>query len=180
MTEAIQTIHLHNRSGEIIAHAIVDSEDAPFVSQYRWYRSTRGRSTRVYYAQRWTRDAGVVRAVYMHRQIMDLPVEADERHVDHRNGDGLDNRRANLRVVTRAQNAQNVVARIGTSSRYRGVSWDHERRAWRARVTVGGRVYRLGRWQSEDEAAHATASFRLAHMPYTEERQGQQGAAPSE
>ena len=65
--------------------------------------------------------------------------------VDHVNGDGLDNRKTNLRFGTRAQNAQNMAATEGKSSAFKGVSWDKRVGKWRAyikppdgkRVTIG-------------------------------------------
>jgi hypothetical protein len=87
----------------------------------------------------------------------------DPREVDHRDGDPLNNRRSNLRVVTSAQNAQNLAATL-RSSRYRGVDWHKPRKRWRARATVGGVVHHLGHFSSEEQAAEAGADVsRAAH-----------------
>jgi hypothetical protein len=74
--------------------------------------------------------------------------------IDHINGNGLDNRRCNLRLVEHSINVQNSLAAWG-ASRYRGVSWDAEKRRWRATIGHQGRLIRLGRFTDEIEAAIA-------------------------
>jgi hypothetical protein len=76
--------------------AIIDDEDFPTVSQDMWQATAR-RDGKGWYAMR----AGGIR---MHRQLMDV---WDTRIVDHVNGNGLDNRRENLRIGTQAQNCVN-------------------------------------------------------------------------
>src|SRR5205823_2166668 len=102
--------------------------------------------------------------VTMHRLIMGLE-PGDPREVDHINGDGLDNRRANLRIVTRAQQAQNRL-KIRGASRFRGVFRTTDGLPWRAEVRLKGRNYYLGRFSSEQEAARVAATWRREHMPY--------------
>lgn len=81
----------------------------------------------------------------MHREIVDAP------EVDHRNGDRVDNRRANLRAATHLQNCQN--ARPKGQSRFKGVSRYRER--WHARIKVPGRRIDLGSFHDEESAARA-------------------------
>jgi hypothetical protein len=85
------------------------------------------------------------------RLLMSPP---DDMVVDHINGDTLDNRRSNLRVVTSAQNAANSRPRGGTS-RYKGVAWNEEKQQWTSRLTAFGVRYFLGYFDNEDEAAYA-------------------------
>jgi hypothetical protein len=76
--------------------------------------------------------------------------------VDHVNGDGLDNRRSNLRVCTHAENARNQSSRTRMStSRFRGVVWAKDRRKWRAMIGDNGRTVHLGNFTDEIEAAQA-------------------------
>lgn len=100
----------------------------------------------------------------LHRVILGLPVRHEGLEADHINRDTLDNRRANLRIVTPAQNRQNSAAHIDAVSRYRGVS--PSARGWVAQVTVGGVTHRLGVHQTEIAAAQICEAFRRQHMPY--------------
>ena len=82
--------------------------------------------------------------------------------IDHINGDGLDNRRDNLRICNKAQNQLNVPKETRTtyggqqtSSRFKGVCWDKTRRLWQAGIGFGNRRRALGRFGSEEEAARA-------------------------
>lgn len=85
----------------------------------------------------------------LHRWLMGEPVGMD---IDHINGNGLDNRRANLRVATHSQNMRNQRAQPGRTSRYKGVNW-HGR--WRVRIKTAGRSHHVGCFADEEAAAHA-------------------------
>jgi hypothetical protein len=81
--------------------ALVDDDDYAAISQFRW----RGvRDGKTFYAVRTARIDGKVVCVRMHRAIMEFP----ECFVDHKNRNGLDNRRSNLRLATNAQNQMNA------------------------------------------------------------------------
>lgn len=136
--------------------ALVDEVDGEWTGRYRW-RAIRIRHT--WYA---VRDEGKS-LIYMHREIMRAPAEL---LVDHVSGNGLDNRRANLRLATAAQNRYNARPRQNTSSRCLGVDWNKGARAWRARVWVDGRERLVGYFQSEEEAA--TARRQAATAVYGE------------
>lgn len=73
--------------------------------------------------------------------------------IDHVNGDRSDNRLANLRSASIAENRQNQTSKRG-SSRYIGVSWNARSLMWQAHIAVDGRSHYLGLFDSE-EAAHA-------------------------
>lgn len=128
-----------------ISYVLVDAADFVWLNEYRWGGAARG------YASRY--DSTGRQRIYMHREIMGLARD-DERVVDHINGEPLDNRRANLRIVTQAENAQNTSAKGGTST-HRGVSWDRRRGAWRAQIRLRGRLRFLGYFDEESEAAAA-------------------------
>ena len=85
---------------------------------------------------------------------------------DHINGDGLDNRKENLRPATHAEQMQNKRSYRGSSSVFRGVNWWASRRKWRAQCTLNGRLYHLGLFSDEAEAGAVAAAFRAAHMPF--------------
>lgn len=75
--------------------------------------------------------------------------------LDHANGDRLDNRRRNLREATSSQNAANSTSREGSSSRFKGVTWDKSRDKWMAAIASGGASRTLGRFDKEEDAARA-------------------------
>lgn len=152
-------IPLRGRDGSLRATAFVDDEDWSF-AQVAWFfqhgyarREVGGRANRAVH--------------YLHRDVLGLR-GGDGRQVDHINGDRLDDRKANLRLISHRDNGQNIVRSYGTSS-YRGVSWDDERGKWAAYAKLAGRKHHLGRFDDELDAAHAASEFRLAHMPFTNE-----------
>lgn len=89
--------------------------------------------------------------VFMHRMIMG--VTDSNLYVDHKDGDGLNNVRDNLRVSTNAQNQWNTKSR-GGASKYKGVDLRGGNR-WRARIRVNGKRYDLGYFDTEREAGLA-------------------------
>jgi hypothetical protein len=140
----------HTRRGQQNArklYAVVDDEDYALISRYRWRAERRG--CRLYDRA----DLPDGRSVYMHRLIL-TPVPGKE--VDHRNHNGLDNRRENLREATRSQNNGNRWhrSRHGTS-RYRGVCWHRGARRWMAGIGMNKRSKYLGLFDTEEEAALA-------------------------
>ena len=126
--------------------AKVDRDDYPLVANGGW---TLVRIGRVNYARRSVKHPdGIWRNEYMHRLILRAET------VDHRNGDGLDNRRSNLRPATRAQNLQNISRPPGESG-FRGVEHYPKKGKWRANIGYGGKCIRLGYFNSPEDAAHA-------------------------
>lgn len=131
------------------AVAVVDASDAALVDAYRWTVRPPGAKSTRWYA--FTTLGG--RTVYMHRLILGA---RSGQEVDHVNGDGLDNRRANLRLATRAQNEANKPKPAGRySSRFKGVYWDSAGRCWRTCLMVAKRTRYLGRFPDELSAARA-------------------------
>lgn len=120
------TILLHDRKGKVVASALVDDEDFAALSEYHWCRHSRG------YAKR--RVQGNVQ-ILMHRQIMgDAP--ADGLEVDHINRCKLDNRRSNLRWVTRSENVRNTGIRPDSGTRERHVHRHVSRRTGKVRYSI--------------------------------------------
>ena len=111
--------------------AIVDADDYEWLSQISWCVTLCGPGR--LYARGFVRGSRApYRRAYMHRFILDAP-----RHlfVDHINGDGLDNRRANLRLASNAENNRNRHSR--SASGHKGVRWEPERQQYRTYITVG-------------------------------------------
>jgi hypothetical protein len=116
-------------------------------------RGTNGRVARTAYVIGHPLDSYHSTQLEMHRFLLGLPPYR-ERHidVDHLNGDGLDNRRVNLRIGSRAQNLANSGSRKGTS-RFKGVSFDRRTGHWKVQIMTEGRNRNLGRYETEEEAA---------------------------
>lgn len=149
-------VPLRNRAGEIVAHALVSSTDAEMVTRHRWCLSTDG------YARRRKRDGQFVK---LHRELLGLSLH-DGLEGDHINGDRLDCRRENLRIVTRAQNCQNVRSHRDSTSPHRGVHWSDRTQKWHAEAYVNGRKHWLGYFDDEEDAAEAAERFRAEHMTH--------------
>lgn len=87
----------------------------------------------------------------MHRLIMG--VTDPTINVDHKDGNGLNNQKNNLRVATTSQNISNGRVREGFTSKYKGVHWDKFNNKWRAMVQSKEGIKRLGRFDNEVHAA---------------------------
>jgi len=154
--------------------AFVDWQDFDLVKRHNWcLTNNRGNATA--YAQAWdSHEKATRRRVVMHRLIMCPP---EGMFVDHIDGDGLNNRRSNLRLVTKQQNAFNQFSR-GGSSQYKGVTLDKASGKWRAEIRINGVKKHLGRHVHEEDAAmaydlaaanlfgdHARLNFPVAARP---------------
>jgi hypothetical protein len=125
--------------------AIVDAEDYEWLSQYKWC-AAKDRET--FYAHRACNGT----TVSMHRVIMRAPKGM---MCDHRNHNGLDNRKSNLRLCTSAQNQYNKRPKKGCASRYKGVVLRSDSKRWRAKIGFKGKRIHIGDFDNQMEAAMA-------------------------
>lgn len=135
--------------------AIVDDEDFDRVAQYRWCYSGNG------YAVRGTYLNGKRKLQLMHRFILGL--ECDEKEVDHRSGNGLDNRRCNIRVGTKRQNAYNQTKKPCNTSGHKGVYLVKKSGMYAAQIRIEGKNTYLGAFETAKEAAAAYDAAALQH-----------------
>lgn len=134
--------------------ALVSDEDFEEISKHKWcVDSTQGYAVRA--RKKHEKPGGVIR---MHRQIMNAPAGTD---IDHINGNGLDNRRENLRICNRSENLRNSIKRKETSSKYKGVSWNPNSNGWIVRIKYEGIELRVGHIFL-DEITAANAYDKLA------------------
>lgn len=126
--------------------AIVDEADAEMVSRYRWCYLNVG------YAARHERIDGKDRMILMHRFLLGA---SPEQLVDHINGNGLDNRRENIRLCTKADNQRNQRRNSKNTTGYKGVSFDKARGKYIASIQVLGTQIHLGRFSTAEEASKA-------------------------
>lgn len=133
--------------------AIIDAEDVPLVADYNWFaqveRRADGNIARVYAVRHAMR-----RAVLLHRFLAQTP---DGLETDHIDGNGLNNRRSNLRQATQAQNRQNARTRVDNAAGIKGVCWHGHSRKWLAQIRVDGKQRHLGIFKCRTAAAFAYA-----------------------
>jgi hypothetical protein len=143
--------------------ALVDEEDYASLSQVKWYwqppdkGSCAGHKGYVKRYQ-WVPAQRKYRSVAMHREILSAPAGVPVDHIAP--GDGLDNRRCNLRLASASTNARNAPLRQTNKSGYRGVSWHTRRRKWRAEIRVRGFAHHLGYFSAPEAAAAAYETAR--------------------
>jgi hypothetical protein len=132
--------------------ALIDDEDAE-LAKASWQARPLGQT---WYAQRNIRlPDGRKTMERLHAAVWRRahPGEPLPPEIDHRNGDGLDNQKINLRAASRAENQRNrCISRVNTSG-FKGVQWDGWTHKWRASIKIGGRQIRLGRFGVAEEAA---------------------------
>lgn len=129
---------------------LVDDEDVARVRDIKWYGRRDGLTM---YAVSWC-GAGV------HRLILGA---SKGELVDHRNGDGLDNRRSNLRLATKRQNSQNG-KKIRGKVKLKGVTYRSDKDVYRARITVNGKTLHLGDFGTAEEAGGAYDRAAVLHF----------------
>lgn len=124
--------------------AIIDADDAANIASFRWFAWPTKNGH--FYAARCVKR----KMLFMHRLILNAP-----QHLlgDHRDGNSLDNRRANLRLATKGQNCCNRhgLDRNNTSG-VRGVMWYKRHRKWTASIRVNGKLHHLGYFPNINDA----------------------------
>lgn len=138
----------------------LDDGDLPLLAKYRW-SMTRGKSGDVYARAYIGGGRGAAQYARMHRFILEAP---DGMDVDHINRNTLDNRRVNLRVVTRSQNLHNTDAPRHNKSGRKGVCWYPKYEKWRAFITINKRQTTLGYFDTIEDASAARAVAEAANV----------------
>lgn len=128
--------------------AIIDDDDFERIIKFKWHAVQKRRGGK-FYAERSFRLNGKRKNVRLHHEILQT-----NNMVDHINGNGLDNRKENLRICNNSQNHQNIPKRIGiTSSKYKGVT--KRKNGWEANIAFNNKRKYLGNFKTEIEAAIA-------------------------
>ena len=150
--------------------ALIDDDDFELVMQYKWFYRTKG------YAWRLQRkgEPKPRSQQSMHRLIMGCP---EGYHIDHINGDKLDNRRSNLRTCTRQQNASNMSIRKNNKTGLKGVC--KQGNSYVAYIKQNYKTIYLGSYKSPEEAAAAydsAATERFGNFARPNSRQNERNS----
>lgn len=140
--------------------ATVSPQDFPAINAFRWHVVRNGGQRKHIYAART--ESGTGRRIYMHRAIAGV----DGLMVDHINGDGLDNRRENLRAATRSQNASNLHCAVRSSSGKRGVF--EYKDGFVSKVIRNGEKFYLGVYPTAEAGEAARTRFLESDSCLTE------------
>jgi hypothetical protein len=139
---------------------LIDDEDYEKFAHLKWQASKHRYTWYVKYRYQHNKE---ITHISLHRVIMNAPKGIEVDHVD---GNGLDNRKKNLRLATHIENHHNQKPQQSCSSQYKGVSLDKHSNKWTARISNNGISHFLGRFQLEEEAALA---YNEAAMKYHQE-----------
>jgi hypothetical protein len=133
-----------------VKYALVDDEDYLRIKNFNYSLTHYG------YAMRYQKG----KYIFMHRDVL-TPKRGEE--VDHINGDKLDNRRENLRSVTRSQNNMNSPGWSKRGSDFKGVYLCKNTGRWRVKLTKNRKQIHVGRYDTQKEAAAAYAEAAKIH-----------------
>lgn len=131
--------------------AIISEEDYEWASQYKWSIVYGDKTGKLFYAQRIVQKDNKRTVYRLHREIMKAK---HGEFVDHIDGNGLNNTRENLRIVSHRENMQNQKNR-GGKSKFRGVYFNKSARKWRAQIQANGKRKYLGSYDTEEAASEA-------------------------
>ena len=123
--------------------ALVDNEDYDELMRYKWCICSS--KNNLYAVRRISKN----KTILMHNHIL------DSKMADHRDHNGLNNQKNNIRPCNQSQNNMNTRKKPRCSSKFKGVVWDLARQKWAGYITKDGVTYRLGRFILEKEAALA-------------------------
>lgn len=138
---------------------IVDDEDYEYLSQFKWQVSSNG------YAVRWVLKHEIhhTQTYFMHRLLLK---PNRDKEIDHINGDKLDNRKENLRITNRSNNAANCAKKKykNNTSQFKGVGWYPRNNCWRAVIRIKSKYKHLGYFSNEIDAAKAYNKAAIKHF----------------
>lgn len=160
------------------AFALVDDEDYRMLSKHKWHTNIKPHTT---YARSTVRISdNKQKTIYMHRMVMGLMDAPSDICIDHMDGDGLNNRRNNLRITDNSGNQQNLRKRSpqNWTSIYKGVHYKNHNKSkpWVSQITIPkqmingirpkgrGKIKWLGSYQTQQEAALAYNNAAIEHF----------------
>jgi hypothetical protein len=141
-------------------YSLVDDDDYDHLIKFNWFCVKMGRQI---YAQRnvSTKEALTIKTKSMHREIMKA---RPEDIIDHINGNGLDNRKQNLRFASKRLNGQNRDKPANNKSGYKGVSFRKTHKLWQATIVINGKQKHLIYSKNKKVAALAYDTAAILHF----------------
>lgn len=138
---------------------LLDEADAWVLEKYS---ITADRRSGTWYVRAQEKGPGASRKpkLYLHRLLMSPPTGMD---VDHKDGNGLNNQRSNLRVASRTQNSLNRGPSPLNKSGFKGVYWNAQREKWYARLVVSKVARKRGYFVTAEQAAAAYDALVVEH-----------------
>jgi hypothetical protein len=149
--------------------ALVDDDDYVLLSKYKWHVTISGTNM---YAMGKVNNS----IIFMHRVILNAK---DGKFIDHKDGNGLNNQKSNLRFCTKSQNGSNIRKKRRGTSKYIGVSLHMSKwcvkaigyntpvlrtyYSWQAKISVNGKAKHLGVFKAEEDAAKAYDNAALLY-----------------
>ena len=124
-----------------------DLEDYDLIKNYCWMISHNG-----YVITDISKSNNKLPKIQMHRLVMDCP---ENLFIDHKNHNTFDNRKYNLRIATKSQNAMNQIIKTNNTSGIAGVSWDKDVQKWSAYIMLNYNKIHLGYYEDFDKAVEA-------------------------
>lgn len=143
--------------------ALISPEDLKLVDKYPWHARQNRRGGKWYaYTTLPPQDRKTTRSVSLHRFLMDAQPGT---LVDHKDGDGLNCQRHNMRIANHTQNNAHRIGKPSWSKNtYRGVKWHTRDKRWRACLSLNNKTLHLGSFATEEDAARAYNKGALEHF----------------
>lgn len=138
--------------------AIIDDEDYEKISSRKWFAWRHPNPPHAFYVHSYEPPCHTIK---MHRLVLDVTDRSI--HIDHINGNTLDNRKANLRLATHSENTKNAKLNSRSTTGYKGVT-KVALNKWRVQIQNSGKKYHLGTFTDLKEAAKAYNIAALAHF----------------
>ncbi len=142
--------------------AQVDDEDFARLSKFKWYPQIKRRkdgSISSLYAIRTAR----VRAGRWKTHAMHCDILGTSSGVDHKDTNGLNNQKENLRLAGKRQNGFNRRLGATNTSGFKGVHWSERAKRWKAQINIDKKRISIGYFKLAADAARAYDEAALAH-----------------
>lgn len=138
--------------------AIVDDEDFEKLNAYKWRGEV---SRRTIYACTGASMPPYNNHYFMHELLITKTLNLV---IDHKDNNGLNNQKSNLRLATISQNKANGKAYSNNTSTFKGVTFRRERGTWRAQIRVNNKLHIIGCFHDKEDAARAYDKAALLYF----------------